>query len=460
MKSAIVTAQPRPALAAPGVDPLALALIEAVGPLYAKFALRLKSMDFIGGEHFVEAARDFYEGRARLLIAFRHPYGDEPQFLMYAMHRALPREAKRLGRPLAHKAHCLFLHGYEVPLWSGPLVRWILPRSGSMPVYHARLDGAGLRRIRTTMSDGAHPLAIAPEGQSSYRSETLPRVERGALQFGFWCAEELEAKGRVEKVHVLPVSVHLKYREEDIGALETLGADLETKLGLAPGRSGQEDGIDAASRRRSLGLRLRAIDLAIIDLAESFYALRPGSMDTRDTRWQAILETALRRAEAMLGLPSDGEQIARVYRIRHEGWNRIFPELDLGSLPPLERELADRRAGEAWYAMRHMETVDLGFYLDADYLESQLAAGASPTIGRLAETAYNLADLCTRLTGGDISDRPNILDRHLVLVAEPPLEMRSRLENYRADRRSALEKAEADLVDAYHHAIKEYLDGH
>src|SRR5208283_2294773 len=97
--------------------------------------------------------------------------------------------------------------------------------------------------------------------------------------------------------------------------------------------------------------------------------------------------------------PAVGDMISRVYSIRHEGWSRIFPESDPGSLPPLERELAHRRAGEAWYAMRHMELVDIGFYLDAAYLENSLSGGGSPSIGRLAETVLNLVDLASRLTG-------------------------------------------------------------
>ena len=473
MKRPILRAEQRPTLAAPSPDPFALALIDAVGPAYARMALKLASLDFIHGERFVEAVRDFYEGRARLVLAFRHPYGDEPQLLTWALHRGLAREARRLGKPLSFRPHCLFLHGYEVPLWSGPLVRWILPRSGSMPVYHVRLDGAGLRTIRTALREGAHPLALAPEGQASYRSETLPRLERGALQLGFWCAEEIEAAGRPEKVHILPLSVHVSYREEDIVGLEALAHDLEERLGLPREKPSERPGGPAAEeeaeRRRALGLRLRLIDLALIGLGEAYYGIKARALPDdaqadfstwREERRLALLDEALRRGEAMLGLPSDGDRISRVYRIRHEGWNRIFPELDLASLPPLERELADRRAGEAWYAMRHMELVDLGFYLDAAYLEDQLADGASPTIGRLAETAYSLVDLASRLTGGDIRGRPNLLPRRITLVAEPPLEMRSRLADYRADRRAALEKAERDLSDAFHHAIKEYLDVH
>jgi hypothetical protein len=184
----------------------------------------------------------------------------------------------------------------------------------------------------------------------------------------------------------------------------------------------------------------------------------PEFIARRESRRLALLQEALRRGEAMLGLPAAGDMITRVYAIRHEGWNRIYPERDPASLPPLQRELAHRRAGEAWYAMRHMELVDLGFYLDAAYLEDGLSGGGSPSVGRLAETAFNLVDLASRLTGGDFSHRPHALDKRVVLVAEPPLELRSRLAEYRADRRDALRRAEGDLARAYKTAIKEFID--
>ena len=263
MRAAIARARPRPKLAPPSIDRAAMGLVTALGPAYARFALKLASLRFIGGERFVEAVRGFYDGASRLIIAFRHPYGDEPQVFMYAMHRGLPREAKRLGMPLGCRPHCSFLHGYEVPLWSGPLVRWILPRIGAMPVYHVRADGAGLRRIRDALRLGEHPIALAPEGQVSYRSESLPRLERGALQLGFWCAEELETAGRSERVLILPVSVHSRCVESDLGILEALARDLEYRVGLPVTKERPGPVRDVTVRRRALGLRLRRIDLAL-----------------------------------------------------------------------------------------------------------------------------------------------------------------------------------------------------
>ena len=470
MSAAITVARKRPRLAAPSLDRLALALVDAAGPLYARWALKMDSLSLVHGERLVRGAHDFYAGRTRLILAFRHPYGDEPQILSLAMRRELSREARALGLPFSGRPHCLFLHGYEVPLWSGALVRWLLPRTGSMPVYHVRMDGAGLRSIRRSLLDAAHPLALAPEGQSSYRSETVPRIELGGFQMGFWCAEDIEAAGRPENVVILPISVHERHDDSELPLLEAHCAKLEKSLGLSATAEAATAGKAAAAahsppaavtaaRRRALGLRLRALDLAALAAAESYYELRPLLGASREERRLALLEEALRRGESSLGLTAKGDFIERVYRLRHEGWNRVFPEDDPSALASAARAVADRRAGEAWYAMRHMELVDLGFYLDAAYLEEGLRDGKAPSAGRLSETLHNLYDFVSRLGGGNISDRPHLLRRRLALAIGEPLELRSRLPDYRADRRGALSAAAGDLVSAWNRSTKEFLDG-
>ena len=467
-------AAPRPAaatrartrLAPSRPRPLSLALLRVLGPAYVRFGLRVDSVEIRHAERLVEALRGHMEGRSRLIIAFRHPYGDEPQLMSLAVDILAQREARALGRPLPGRPHARFVHGYEVPLWSGPLVRWLLPRSGGLPVHHARMDAPGIARLRAAVLDGPCPIALAPEGQVSYRSETIPRLEQGTAQLAFWCAGDLARAGREESVLVLPVSLHVRYDQAESPRLLALLSRVEGDCGLPAGAA-----------PAALPERLRALDDCLLGMAADHYGLSPsfrpserpgeGQGSAREARRAAIIEEALSKAEAALGLRAGAtglEPIDRVYRIRQEGWDRIYPE----TIPPgeggLARRLADRRAGEAWYAMRHMELVDLLWYLDEDYLwpggaAGDSAAGDGPSFGRLVETAYSLADLSSRLTGGDISDRPNVMRKAATLVVAQPIEFRSRLEDYRRDRRAALRGATAGLRRAYEDCIEEYLHG-
>jgi hypothetical protein len=465
-----------------------LTLVRALGPLYVKVALRLDGLELQGAERLVRAWKDFQDGRARLILAFRHPYGDEPQLFSYLFDTVVPREARRLGAALPRRAHARFVHGYEVPLWSGPLVRWLLPRIGAVPVYHARYDSASVARIRAIAREDDFPLALAPEGQVSYRSETLPRMENGTARIAFWCAEDLERAGQSMPVLVLPLSVHYHRDESEIGKIEALVSGLERRCGIGPSPGPPAAG---PARRAALKARLAVLDLALLDLAESIYGLRPtagltgagratdgapaagstrASPLTRDARLAAVIDAALGRAESMLGIDgarankpteyggASTDRIARLYRVRQEGWDRIYPDRDLELMKPLERELADRQAGEAWYAMRHMETVDLACYLDSDYIEGRTGEDG-PSFDRLVECAYSLADLASRLVGGDISDRPELLRKRAVVIAAEPIDVGSRLPDYRQDRKAAVQDVTAEIARAYEGCIQQYLSG-
>jgi hypothetical protein len=426
----------------------------ALGGAYLRSALRIKGIEFRHAERLVEAWRDHLEGRSRLILAFRHAYGEEPQLLTRAFSSLLPRVARESGAPLPGPARARFVHGYEVPLWSGALVRWILPRTGAVPVYHVKFDKPSVERIRAVLRDGPYPLALAPEGQVSYRAETLPRLEGGALRLGFWCAEELRARDRDERVLVLPISVHYDFDEKGIGALEALVARLEAGLRLPHAPSAR--GFGTGARKAALLGRLEAVDLALIRAAEAFYGIETdGSPATRDERLGVLLETALRRAEAAFGLRPQGDAIARVYRIRQEGWDRIYPESGLSSHGSLARLLEDRKAGEAWYVMRHMEFVDLCYYLDSDYLRAGAEGG--PSFDRLAEAAYSAADLASRLVGGDITGRPSVLDRRAVIAVAPPIDLTERLADYSSDRRRTMDAALAELGKRYMESIEERI---
>ena len=450
MPKPILRARPAPRLAEPRISEPLLSLFAAVSPVYLRFALRFRSVSLLGADRAVEAFRDFQEGRTRLVVAFRHPYGDEPQLVAHAIARSIPRAARRSGRPLPRRTHAHFVHGYEVPLWMGPFVRWLLPRAGAVPVHHVKFDKAGMARIRDLLANGKHPLAIAPEGQVSYTSEAVPRLERGTELLCRWCLADLAKAGRSETVQVLPVSVHYRYGRGGKRALERILRLLENACGLPrrPGASAHQ--------------RLRAAAEATVAAAERFYAeldrsegALPGSAAAAEApslnaRFGAVVEAALRAGERALRLPSDGDVPRRFYRIRQAGWDRIYRD-GLDSLPPLDRALADRETAEAWYAMRHMELADLGSYLDFDSLRED------DPIERYMETADNYWDLTSRLRGGNISDRLNIAKKDAVLVFGRPLDAAHPGDAASAEGLTAdLERSYLDCVDEY---VKEYRHG-
>ncbi|MDW7657717.1 MAG: hypothetical protein SCM11_11150, partial [Bacillota bacterium] len=464
-----ITARRRPVLASSQISAPLMQLGRMLIPLYLHFVLRFRKIEIVDPKRIIESIRDFQMQKTRLIVAFRHPYGDEPQLIFHAIHNLLPRLAKRYDMTFSKRPHLRMVHDYAVALWGDPLIRFVLPRVGAVPVYHVTFDPASLKRIRSILLDDPNPLGLAPEGQISYHSETLPRIEQGTIRMGFWCARDLEKAGRSESVQILPVSIHYQYDRRDLKKVQAAIARLEKRCGLSPSPVCSRN--DAQSvREAELQSTIERIEDRLLDIAETFYGIacqtqphQDGSSesnckDKRRQRWDALLMAALDKGEQILGLTlSSKDVIARVYRIRHEGWKRIYPEKLPEGISSLELALMNRQAGEAWHAMRHMEFVDLMSYHDTGYLRSRPLCGSS--FDRIVETVINLEDLDTRLRGGNITNRPNVIRKRAVLIPAPCLDLTDHLAEYHEDAKKTVRDMTEELRMSLLSCMEEYCDG-
>jgi len=418
------------------VRPPVLAFFRLISPLYMKLALGFSKVSLVHAERFVQTYADFFTGKTRLLIAFRHPYGDEAQLMAYIIGKLLAKEAKAKGIAFPQKPHAHFVHGYEVPIWAGAFERWLLPRVGALPVYHAKFDSHSIKSIRSLMKDGQYPIALAPEGQVSYSSEEPPRLESGASKICLWCAEDLRHGGRSEDVVLLPISIHQRWPAAAEKSLDALITTMEGECGLA-----QAEGKSRFERIKRLG---EAVLSAAEDQYRRFYGVElpeaPGLSTAK--RLSNLRQAALSTAEHCFHLKPEGDEIRRVYRIRQTGWDRIF-RVDMagttGSQPPsaLRRSMADRLAGEAWYASRHMELVDLAYYLDLERLK------ADDPLELYIETAQNYYDWISRLKGGNISHRKNLRPKEGIVIVGKPLGLAETLRDLGLEGRTGKSAVEA-----------------
>jgi hypothetical protein len=431
-------------------------------PAYLKFALAFDGIEIRSPEAIFSEVHDFQTQQSRLIVALRHPYGDEPQLMFHVFENMIPRIAKKSGQALNHAPGLRLVHDYAVPLWSNAIIRYLLPRAGALPVYHVKCETNSLSNIRAVLRDGPNPLGLAPEGQISYHSETLPRIELGTVRMGFWCASDLEKAGRAEEVRILPISVHYQYDKRDFGKVLAHVCRLETLCGFEQGARKLQGPLAA------LQPRLNAVERRLLSFAESYYCSTYGyelpeeisgerDGDNRQRRWNALMPVALSVAEHALGIdPGQEDIVQRMYRVRLVGWSRVYPEEALNTLSPLERALADRRAGEGWFAMRHMELVDLMSYHDVSYLDD--VAGRAPSDDRMVESILNLVDLANRLMGGNIASRPNNIRKRAVIVPGECLNLSALLPEYRRSPKQtartateALAKNLECLIERYHH---------
>ncbi len=428
----VVCAKPDILVPEPRVDPRIRIVARLAGrPYLRQFIGGAKIELSDGGSFLLDSFSHAFKGESRCIAAFLHPNGAEPQILeWFTMFRfnALAKKAGLLSeRAFPVKPALRFVHGYEVLRWGGDLARFILPRIGAMPVYHAKFDSPSMERIYAALIEGPYPVAIAPEGQVSYFSDRIPRLEQGVVRIGFTVSERMETHGESGvPVEILPVSV--RYRFDDKGArdMENLLRDLETVIG--------ENGKDAP-----LGDRFLRCHESILRRNEERYGISGGSHNTADfaARVDILIEAALARTEAILNVKTHGDVFARMYRMRQTCWDRIFiaGKTSLNGLPSLDRAALDLGAGEAWYASRHLEVVDFVWYLQ----NAPVPNAESPLYQRV-EYAQNLWDFANRTMGGVFGTRRLIHPSAALITAATPINLRDYYASYRLNRKGTIQE--------------------
>lgn len=392
-------------------------------------------------QRMTEPWRGFNEGKKRLIIGFRHAYGDDPQLMAYTIHHVLPKAARKLKRPLKGLTHAHFIYGVEVPLWSNPFVGWLLPRVGAVPVDHVHMDTKGMNRIRRIIFDGEFPLALAPEGHVTYQSNRVPELETGTARFGFWCIEDLVKNNRDEDVLFLPISFHYHYKDSSRKQLSRFIAEMERICS-----------IEILPKLRELSdirKRLKKTGSAIKDHLVAYYTELNGR-EFPDTL-EDLVNESLYAAERILALTPQAADtsISRLYKIRSKAWDRIFRS-DIEGLTLLEKELASRMTGEAWFAMRHMETAELLHYVDL------LNVDESSDLNACWEIANNFSDYIERLKGGTLRNRSPLVQRKAVIIPGEAIRFNDYFEDYKKDKRAAMQNVTNDMKKRFETCLHEY----
>jgi 1-acyl-sn-glycerol-3-phosphate acyltransferase len=442
-KRPVISAHPDIKIPEPRISKLIVLLVKLLVRLYLFLFLGVARVVLRGDKHLFSAFKRALSGDSRCILAFRHPNGGEPQLLAWFIIFKLRRLAARAGFSFALKPHTYFVYGYEVVRWGGVVARLVMPRLGAMPVHHSKLDSQGLTRIYEAIIRGPYPLAIAPEGQVSYTTEDIPRLEQGPIRIGFHAASRLVKAGKDCPVEILPVSFHYRYGLWGKMTLEMLIKKIEryTQVKREKGNS-------------SLPFteRLERCRDHILEVNERRYGISPDRDRAFSDRVDRIIEAALECTGRILGV-KDGETdvFKRLYFLRQLCWDRIFlpDHASFKGMSRVERAAADLRAGEAWHAGRHLELVDFVWYFRAP-----LPSGSASMHVKI-EYVQNLWDFANRTMGGAYSNRTNIFPRRVIIQVAPAINLTERLPDYHRDKKGTILKAISDLKDAYLACIQE-----
>jgi hypothetical protein len=197
--------------------------------------------------------------------------------------------------------------------------------------------------------------------------------------------------------------------------------------------------------------RLKNCRERIIALNEKRYGIKTAEDGTFETRLERVVNTALETAERMLGIKAEGEYFPRLYKVRHECWDKIFVPgvMKLKHLTKLDRSLMDVEAGEAWHIARHQELADFGWYF-----RHPMPDDKSPLHQKI-EYVQNLWDFANRTMGGALANRVNIKPGKIIIKTAPPVNLTDRLGQYKENKKETIDAVVSDLEKAYLLCIKE-----
>ncbi|MDR3019626.1 MAG: acyltransferase [Treponema sp.] len=440
-KAPVTVASPDVNVPEPKISKFVLFLLNFLCSPYMFFLFGFPKI-FLGRDDILfDAFRRALSKESRCIIAFRHPDGREPQLLAWFFLFKLRSLAakKRVFFPL--RPHSIFVYGYEVARWGGPFARFFMPNIGAIPIHHTKLDSKGMAEIYKAITGGPYPVSLAPEGQVSYSCDALPRLETGVIRIGLQAADRMSTDILSDiPVEILPLSIHFRYGNAGKRDMEKLLFNIEKICGF----SGRIKGIDFYNRIK------RCRD-KILEANEKRYGIKADDQNTFEQRLEKVTNAALETAERLLGIKSEGDFFARLYKARHICWDRIFlPELDrLDKLSKLERSIKDLGAGEAWHIARHQELADFAWYFRHSLPVEETALHAK------IEYVQNLFDFANRSMGGAITERVNIFPQKIIIQAAPPINLTSRLSDYNQDKKATIESIKSELESAYLNCINE-----
>ena len=173
---------------------------------------------------------------------------------------------------------------------------------------------------------------------------------------------------------------------------------------------------------------------------EQLERLNPQAGQSLTERIEAYRLQGLATAEAHFQLKAGGTLQERCRRIEQAAWDRIYRE-GLDQLPPLERGLADWEAQEADLQLSRMRLVEHFTSVSGHYVSD------APDFDRLAEMLLLVEEAVGWIESKPWPARPSLGPQRVELSLGDPLPVHTRLQDYRHNRRRAVQHLTQALED-------------
>jgi len=422
----------------PKISKLFIFIVRVLSKAYMWFLFGTAKTILLSDDILFDIFKRTLNGDSRCIIAFRHPDGREPQFLTWFFIFKLKKLAAKKKIKFSRKPHAIFVYGYEVARWGGWVARLFMPNLGAIPIHHTKMDSKGMARIQNTIQNGPFPLVLAPEGQVSYTTDSIPRLEPGVIRIGFQAAAQIQEGIPLE---ILPLSFHMRYNRSGKTAMEKLLKKIEKFCAFK----------NKETKKISFEERLKNCRQYILEINEKRYGIKNEEGLSFNERLEKVVYAALETAERILGIKSEGDFFMRLYKVRHDCWDKIFlpNEFNLDETSKVKRGVLDLNAGEAWFVARHQELADFGWYF------THPLPAEETELHKKIEYVQNLWDFANRTMGGALANRVNIRPSKVILKAGEPINLTERLSMYKEDRKGTAAQATLDLEKAFLDCIRD-----
>ena len=212
-------------------------------------------------------------------------------------------------------------------------------------------------------------------------------------------------------------------------------ASFERHLGI-PSPDASQDNPETSSRDR-----LIQIGMNLLKALEQLERLKPDPAQTFSERIDAYRRHGLAKAETHFGLRAVGNLQERCRRIEQAAWDRIYRE-GVDQLPPLERSLADWEAREADLQLTRMRLVEHFTSVSGHYISDR------PDFDRFAEMLLLVEEAIGWIEDKPWKGQPSLGPQRVEVQLGRALPVRPRLNQYRSNRREAMQVFMQDLEQA------------
>jgi hypothetical protein len=444
----------------PKVNQFILKIIRLLTPFWLRWQCGIKQIETRYIDRLVEATQKFQDGKARYMLAFRHPTTDDPFAMLYLLSYAVTEQAREMGVKLAKHPHSFFVYDRGISLWAGDYINWLFPALGGISTFRSKLDRTALNLMRQQIVNGDCPLSMAPEGGTNGKSEIVAELEPGIAQIGFWAAEDLLKAGRNEEMLIIPVGIQYEYSSESWGSIDQAIATIEKECGIS------QPEITPDTRYQ----RLYDLGGYLVKWVGDYYKNFYGNYAQKDaqkdkdipeaddlaTRIDDLADRILSVAEMSFGIKSKGTPIDRCRRLEQSGWDRIFRNdiKDIEQLSQIERSFADQLALEANYSNWHMRIAESLIGVTNDYVHQHSSPSRYIEVLKLM---WSVLDRVTERNQDSVFKKePSFGDRKLTLSVAEPISVTERLAEYQSSR-AAAKDCNRQLTEQIHSAMKNLI---